>query len=160
MSENEINILINEDYNDISNDLLKQAVILRWGYNEDKLDNWINNMRRDPFGLNSFYIFALIDNNVIGFAYFCQDENNENQWYYGDLITHSEYRRLGVATKIIEHGIQALKKKKALKLFTYIDNDNKSSILLHEKLFFILSENQEAVNGFDKNNRIVYECRL
>ena len=117
-------------------------------------------MRRDSFGFTSFYVFALTDNTVIGFAYFCQDEINKGQWYYGDLITHTEHRRLGIATKIIEHGIQFLKEKNALKLFTYVDKNNNSSIALHKKLSFSISENQESINGFDKTDRIVYEFRL
>jgi len=160
MINNEINVLISENYNEIPDDILKQTVILRWGFNEEKLDNWVNNMRRDSFGFTSFYVFALTNNNVIGFAYFCQNETNESQWYYGDLIIHTEHRRSGVATKIIEHGIQYLKKKNASKLFTYVDKNNNSSIALHEKLSFSISESQEPINGFNKIDRTIYEFRI
>ena len=158
--------IASEDYGRISNDLLRQIAVLRWGYDENKLDSWINALRNDPFGLTSFYVFAVKgemdlrnskDINIVGFAYFCQDENDENQWYYGDLVVHSKYRRKGIATKIIDVSMRELQERKALKLFTYIDKDNKSSILLHEKLSFHPNENQANINGFDKNDRIVYE---
>ena len=156
------------EYITYNEDLLRQIAILRWGYDESKLDSWANSLKRDLFGFISFYVFGTADtiklngNKVIGFAYFCQDENDEKHWYYGDLIVDSKYRRSGIATRMIEMGILNLKggNRKASKLFTYIDKDNTSSIVLHEKLSFSPAEKQESINGFDKDNRIVYECML
>jgi len=149
-------------------DLLRQIAILRWGNDESKLDGWVNRLQNDPFGFVSFYAFAIKDGlkdgirkkngKVIGFAYFCQDENNENHWYYGDLVV--SIRRSGVATRMVEMAMLELRQRKASKLFTYIDKDNKPSTLFHEKLSFAPSEKQESINGFDKDNRVVYERTL
>ena len=167
MDNSKIYFIENENYSRIPDYFLRQIAILRWGYDENKLDSWANRLKSDTFGFTSFYMLASPDldftkqsSKIIGFAYFCQDENNENYWYYGDLIIHSEYRRSGIATRMIETGMIELKCRKASKLFTYIDKDNESSILLHEKLSFIPSAKQGVINGFDKNDRIIYELTL
>ena len=153
-------ITISEKFDEISDDILQQIATLRWGYNKEKVNAWANTMKTDRFGFTSFYAFAIIENKVIGFAYFCQDEDNEDNWYYGDLVVHDEHRRQGVAVEIVKTAMQFLKNKKALRLFTYIDNDNQASMLLHEKMSFFQSDTQESVNGFDFSGRIVYECAL
>ena len=147
-----------------SNDILRQIAVLRWGNDENKLDSWINTLRSEPPGVPSFYVLRYKDvwkkqtgKKVIGCAYFWQDETNENHWYCNDLIVAAKYRRLFIAAKMFEMAMCELKVQKASKIFTYIDKADKSSIKLHEKLSFIPSEKQENINGFDKNNRIVYE---
>jgi hypothetical protein len=158
-----------------NNDLLRQIAILRWGYDENKLDDRINNLISDLSGLKSFYVYATkgdwqVNTPIIGIAYFCQDENNEKHWYYGDLTirTKLRFRRLGIATRMIDMAMLELRGREALKLFTYVDKDDKFSILLHKKLSlyrqprnpFIPGEEQKSINGFDKNDKIVYECML
>ena len=185
-------INLRENHSEIWDNFLKQIAVLRWGYDENNLDSRINTLKNNLLDFTSFITFAekeqrvsqnnksLAYNNVIGFAYFCQDENDEKQWYYGGLAVHAKYRRLGIfrrlvihrhkqtgqlityihpqiAESMIEMAMLELKSRKASKLFTYIEKDNKSSILLHKKFGFIPSENQENINGFEKNNRIVYE---
>ena len=184
---------LSENHSEQWNNLLNQIAVLRWGYDENKIESRINTLKNDLLAFNSFCVFAVKNKmplqsksweniNLIGFAYFCQDENDENQWYYGDLVIHPKYRKLGIFKRLVitrhwksgkliscinsqiaerilkNNAMLELKHRKASKLFTYIEKDNKSSILLHEKLGFFPSENQEIINGFDKNNRIVYEC--
>ena len=40
---------------------LKQIAILRWGYDEKKLNSQINYLKNDPFEFTSFYSFAVKD---------------------------------------------------------------------------------------------------
>jgi len=156
-----IRILVSENYGEIPEKLLRQTVVLRWGRrSRKKLAKEVSRMQRDVFGFTSFYVFALAGKKVVGFAYFCRDKGDAAQWYYGDLVVHKKRRRRGVATAIIEKGIRAVKEKGAAKLFTYIDNGNEGSLLLHEKLSFIRSERQEPVNGLIVGGRVVYECAV
>jgi len=170
--------------NNLSDGLLKQIAILRWGYDENKSDNRINNLIDDLSGLKSFYTFVTkgdrqINTPIIGTAYFCQDENNEKHWYYGDLVVHRRYKRLGIfrrlaihrhwrtgrlmvcihpqiAEDMIDMAMRELRMRKASKLFAYVAKDDKSSIALHKRLGFVPSENQENINDFDKNDKIVF----
>lgn len=167
-------INLRENHSEQWNDLLDQIAVLRWGYDDNKLDGWVNTLKNDLFSFNSFFVFAVKDHtafqskswknmNRIGFAYFCQDKNDGTQWYCGDFVIHTKYKRL-IASKVVCQAVHALKERKASKLFMYIDKNDKSSILLHKKLSsdwrttFIRNENQDVINAFDKNYGIVYQC--
>jgi GNAT superfamily N-acetyltransferase len=156
----DVEILICEDFEDISDELLKQTAVLRWGYNESNLASQVNRMRSDPFGYISFYVFALVNGEVWGFAYFCKDETDSSRWYYGDLIVHKDGRREGIATKMITQAIRALKGKNAVKLFTYIDIGNEVSFSFHRKLDFSVSDNQKPINRLLADGKIVYARAL
>ena len=177
-TENEVN---DERYSRHLSDFLRQIAVLRWGDDANKLDSRINDLRNDPFLRNSFYVYATKEkadaamgysrekNNMIGFAYVCQDETNENHWYY-DLVIQPKHKRSGIAERMIDYVIMnirsmitANKQSETPKLFTYIDKDDPSILKLHKKLSergyeFFPSERQENINGFDKGGRIVYEC--
>ena len=154
-----IRILVSENYNEIPEKLLRQTVILRWGRQSRKrLAKETGRMRRDIFGFTSFYVFAPAGRKVVGFAYFCRDESDAAQWYYGDLVVHKRCRRKGVATAILEGGIRVIKEKGAAKLFTHVDSGNEASVLLHEKLSFVRSERREQINGFIVGDRdVIFE---
>jgi GNAT superfamily N-acetyltransferase len=158
---------------------LRKIAVLRWG-NDDRLDSWINDLKNSP--RPSFFIFANSDSsnrdNIIGLAYFFHDETDEKRWYYSDLTAHPKYRRLGIfrrlvvqrhlksgrlmsyinpqiAERMIDLALIEMKIREASKLCTYIDKNNKSSILLHKKLGFIPNENE-----IDKGGRILYENNI
>jgi L-amino acid N-acyltransferase YncA len=149
----------NDNYGGIPEKWLKQTAVLRWGRQPRKpLAKGIGNMRRDPFGFTSFYVFALAGKKVVGFAYFCRDESDAAQWYCGDLVVHKKCRRRGVAKGIVGQGIRAVKERGAMKLFTHIDSSNEASLSLHERLSFVRSERREQVNGFILGERdIIFE---
>jgi RimJ/RimL family protein N-acetyltransferase len=163
--ENGIEIIIMDSLKTIDNSLLEKTVILRWGYNKDKLTLWKEHMKNMspewPSGIEDlpeFYLFVTQDENVIGYAYFCQNELDNIVWYYGDLIVDKLYRRKEVATKIIEKGINEIVRRGASKIVTYIDNDNEASQNLHKKIGFCISPHQNEINGFIKGDeRTVYE---
>jgi len=150
-----------ENYKTIAYDTLKQIVLMRWEYNDDEIDGAVAFMREPPFGFVSFYVIALRNcGMVIGFAQFFRDEDDNTLWTYGDLEIHNDYRKLGIATRIIERGIQALVQRCAKKLLTFIDESNKPSAMLHEKLCFVRSANQDINNVYAGVDRIVYEYTL
>jgi len=156
-----ITIQISENYAAISEKILKQTAILRWGkLSRKRLVKGIDSMRRDPFGFVSFYVFALAGKKVVGFAYFAQGENEPSQWWWGDLVVHPRHRREGIAAQMLEQGILMAKEKNAAKLITYIDYDNEASLAFHQKHAFVLSETQEPFNGFLVDGRAVYEREL
>ena len=173
--------------------LLKRIAVLRWGNDESKFDIWINTLRNTPHDdCTSFILFAIkgrmdmVQNKIweniklMGFAYFCQDETDKNQWHCRNFVVHPKYsgrmgifRRLEirrhpinkrlftywepVSENMINQAMYELRDRKATKLFAYLDRANKSSILLHEKFSFKPSENQNNINGFNKDDRIMYE---
>ena len=156
-----IQILIGENYAAISEKILKQTAILRWGKRGRKqLAKDIDFMRRDPFGFVSFYVFALAGKKVVGFAYLAQGENDPSQWWWGDLVVHPRHRRGGVAAQMLEEGISAAKAKGATRLVTYIDYDNEVSLAFHQKMSFVRSECQEPFNGFIMDGSAKYEREL
>jgi len=72
--------IVTEVLTDLSDDLLGQLAVLRWGYNKEKIEQWKNHMRKNSFGFKCFYLLAVKNNCVIGFAYFCENEINNKQW--------------------------------------------------------------------------------
>ena len=161
MRDKPIRILISEYAGEVSGKQLKQTAILRHGRrNRRQLAKNVAHMRRDPFGFSSFQVFALAGEKAVGFAYFCRDEGDPAQWYYGDLVVHPRHRRKGIATAIVGEGIRAITEKNATKLFTYIHRGDDASLALHEKLSFIRCETQEPINGFLMDGRAVYERTL
>jgi len=161
MRDKSIRIQISEYAGEITGKQLKQTAILRHGRSgRKKLAKDIGHMRRDPFGFTSFQVFALAGEKVVGFAYFCQDESDAAQWYYGDLAVRERHRRKGIATAIVEKGICAIKEKNAAKLFTHIDDGDEVSFAFHQEMLFVPSERKEQINGFIVTGRTIYERAL
>ena len=158
---NPIHIQISENYAELPEKQLRQTARLRHRrQSRRQLAKNSKAMRRDPFGYVSFYVFALKRKNVVGFAYFCRNESDAAQWYYGDLVVRKTYRYRGIATELLEQGIRALKAKNAAKLVTYIDYGNEGSLAFHQKMSFARSERQQPFNGLLMEGRAVYEHAL
>ncbi|MCL1788682.1 MAG: GNAT family N-acetyltransferase, partial [Defluviitaleaceae bacterium] len=130
----DINIFISEDYKSLPFKVLKQAAFIRWGTQGRKyVARDVKFLRRNPpcfAGFMSFYLFAQIGGKVVGFAQFFQDENNDTTWFYGDLEVLPEYRRQGIALRMLEYVLNALEGKQAARLLTFVHGENEPSIKL------------------------------
>ena len=145
------------DINQLDDIVLGKIVILRWGFNQDKLDAWKNHMRNNTACFHHLLIYAQANDEVIGYAFFCENEVNAEQWYYGDLIVSDNFRRNGIASDMIVKGIESLTCINVKELFTYVDYDNEISKYMHEKLGFTISDKHEMINGFLNDNQFVYK---
>ena len=94
-------------------------------------------------------VFALIEKRVVGWAHF-QPTMNNKEWVGSHFFVYEDYRRKGIAQKIIETGIENLRTKGVKKLFVGISSDNIASINLHKKLLFRLSDRKEPVLSYYK----------
>ena len=96
-------------------------------------------------------VFALIEKRVIGWEHF-QPTMNDKEWFGSHLFVHEDYRRKGIAQKIIEIGIENLRTKGVKNLFVGISSDNIASVNLHKKLLFQLSDRKEPVLCYFKRS--------
>lgn len=102
---------------------------------------WINRIRRATYDDSYFYdcfdVVALErDDSVIGRLHCIQNEIDQNLWYYGDLFVIPEYRRMGIATRMIHAAIDYLMELGAKTLRVYVEPDNLPSTALQKSIGF------------------------
>jgi ribosomal protein S18 acetylase RimI-like enzyme len=74
---------------------------------------------------------------VIGRLNCIQNKENHKRWYYGDLAVKSTYRRIKIATRLVEAAVQRIADLGGEILCCYVEPDNKASICLQNSLGFI-----------------------
>ncbi|MCK8060272.1 MULTISPECIES: GNAT family N-acetyltransferase [unclassified Fusibacter] len=84
---------------------------------------------------------------VVGIVRFWCTPHVNDKWYLEGLQVHEAKRNSGIATKISELGMEALKKEGIKEIFVNISDKNLSSIRVHEKCGFTRLA-QTAVNSF------------
>ena len=115
---------------------------------------WVDRIRLaaydDSYFYDCFEVVALNQNDaVIGSLHCVQNESDQNLWYYGDLFVIPEYRRMGIAARMIKAAIDHLKDLGAKTLRVYVEPDNLPSIALHKSIGF----EEKPCQGF--NNLIL-----
>lgn len=93
----------------------------------------INGFKKSIKDKKQYFIIALENNLIIGFG---QVVLNNKKAKIEKVYVDKNYRRKGVATKIVKKIITWLKKQKVTDVNTGIFVHNKPSIKLHEKLGF------------------------
>lgn len=85
-----------------------------------------------------FSIAAFCDNKLVGWINFMQNPDNNANWNIGDLMVSSDFRRKGIARKLISRGLDRIRSKMNGNEFVYsqIEKENTSSALLHKSLGF------------------------
>ena len=93
-----------------------------------------------PEGIDAkwFTIVAFKDDRPIGRANFIQNNSNPLNWYMGDLVVVSEFRRQKIASRIISKGLELISSISSGGefIYSYIEKDNHPSIRLHESFGF------------------------
>ena len=86
-----------------------------------------------------FSIAAFCDNKLAGWVNFMQNPDNSANWYIGDLSVAFDFRRKGIARKLISRGLDRIRSKMNGNEFvhSYIEKENTASILLHKSMGFI-----------------------
>lgn len=101
---------------------------------------------------DEFYVVVYRDNILVGSCYF---EKNEDFFLVAKLTVAGTYRRHGIASMMIEEGINYIKDVyKEYDIRSWIAEDNKASKMVHQKLGFISDGTTVPLD------RIVYEYTL
>lgn len=83
-------------------------------------------------------IIAFHGHYIVGAVNFLRDRENSLRWYLGDLFVVPEYRRRGIAKRLIRRGIDEIRAKASggEYIYSYIEAENISSRELHSVLGF------------------------
>ena len=125
---------------------------------------WIDQIRLatydDSYFYDCFEVVALGQNDaVIGRLHCVQNKSNQNLWYYGDLFVIPEYRRMGIATRMIHLAIDHLRELGAKTLRAYVSPDNLPSITLQKSIGFEEKPYQDF-NNLILDGELMFELDL
>lgn len=86
-----------------------------------------------------FSIAAFKDGSLVGWVNFIQNPDNPLNWYLGDLAVKSDFRRKGIARRLLNRGLDIIRSKSSggEYVFSYIEKSNTPSLELHKSLGFI-----------------------
>lgn len=146
----------------LSNELVKQIAQKQWHSTNAA---FVNRSRQYIFdeltdGNDCFGVVALTaKNEVIGRLHCVRNKENIKKWYYGDLFVIPEYRRMRIATQMIETAKSHLSEIGAQSLCCYVEPDNFASRQLQISVGF----NERSFctfNNFINDGEIMYEMQL
>lgn len=129
--------------NPMPDHLLLEDAALRWGELPQNPAKLLQNSKHlDIFAdnpANCFLLTAFKDNMLVGRVQFVQNPDNRLNWHIGDLDVKAEFRRQGIARRLLTEGIDIIKSKASGGEFIYsdIEKDNDPSLRLHASLGFI-----------------------
>lgn len=85
-----------------------------------------------------FTITAFSNERVVGTVNFFQNPDNLSNWELGDLYVSGDFRRRGIASKMLRKGIEHIKRTAngGEFIYAYIEKDNEASMGMHRKLGF------------------------
>ena len=99
---------------------------------------WFNKTNGFPdcWKANGFTITAFSRVQVIGAVNFLQAPDDLKGWYLGDLHVEGDFRRQGIASKMLRKGFEYISRisNGGEYIYAYIEKDNEPSIGLHKKL--------------------------
>jgi aminoglycoside 6'-N-acetyltransferase I len=108
------------------------------------------------FYLESGMSYVAIDEgSIIGFIFaqiMHHVESIRTVAWIENMGVHSEYRRQGVAYRLMERCIEVAKEKGARAAFSTIRSDNPESIMLHKKLGFLVDNRMMALLDFESTD--------
>lgn len=86
-----------------------------------------------------FSFAAFSDGRLVGWVNFIRNSGNPLSWCLGDLVVAPDFRRKGIARRLIERGLDQIRSKMSggESVCSYIEKENTPSILLHKSLGFI-----------------------
>lgn len=73
---------------------------------------------------------------IVGSAGFIQSETDQRKWIYTDLWVDAKHRRKGIATHIVQVGLEHLSDINAKTLYCTVDPDNQASLSLQKSIGF------------------------
>ena len=146
----------------LSDELVEQIAQKQW---HSQSPAFVNRSRQYIFDEitdenDCFGVVALTaKNEVVGRLHCVRNKENIKRWYYGDLFVIPEYRRMGIATQMIEAAKNQLSEIGAQSLCCYVELDNIASRQLQKSVGF----NERpfcTFNDFTNDGEIMYEFQI
>lgn len=112
---------------------------------------------------NSILVLLYDDNKLVSMVNGYEYNSIYHDFCIFALFTKKEYRNQGLGYKILKHIIEEIKKYSPNKIISGIEEDNVSSIKVHEKIEFINSHLKwnEIEDGFPENHiGYIYKTKL
>ena len=125
---------------------------------------WVNSVRQSLFdeeGPAACFDVVATDQNgeVAGRLHCIRNQTDPTLWYYGDLFVVPAYRRMGIATGLVNAAKTRLGELGATRLWCYVEPENTASIALQRSLGFT-ERTFEPFNSLINDGQILFECPI
>lgn len=101
---------------------------------------WLRQSRTitEPPYAKWFTVTAVSEERIVGAVNFMQNGDDRLNWYIGDLAVTEDFRRRGIARKMLKNGIERIMRMSSGGefIYSYIELDNEPSKRLHASLGF------------------------
>ncbi len=146
----------------LTNDYVTQIAQKQWGSQNPE---WINRSRQYVFDelINNNDCFGVVAVNsneeIIGRMHCVKNESDPKLWYYGDLFVEKEYRRNGIASRMIKTAVDHLSEIGASELICYVEPQNTASRNLQLSIGFT-ERTFMNFNNFICDGEIMYSLNI
>lgn len=130
--------MITIEISEYLNDEILKKITTHHGTMADKVFNSLtysvsfSKLQANYFGM----VASNRSGDIIGYAGFIQNEKDSSKWIYTDLWIAKDYRRQGIATRLVKSGFKRLSDIGAKQLYCTVDVDNTASFALQKSLGF------------------------
>ena len=145
----------------LTDPLARKIAAAQWNSSDPE---WVHRIRRSIYG-DSYFVdcFGVVATNqndeVIGRLYCIQNEHAPSLWYYGDLFVIPDYRRRGIATRMLRAAMAELCERGARTLRAYVSPGNEASMALQRRMGFT-ERTYETFNDLLHDDEIMLELEL
>ncbi len=147
----------------LTDELAEKIAQKHWKSSEPK---WVNRSRQlifDEMVINGNDCFDVVasgpDQDLIGRLHCIKNESDPKLWYYGDLFVVPEYRRMGIAARMIRAAMGHLSEMGAAVLRCYVEPENTASRKLQLSVGF-LEQPYQTFNDIDNEGQAMYEAEI
>lgn len=131
-------------------DINSTAKLIHQREQNHSIDYYLNKLEKEfsvaEKSIDHHLFVAKVNSKIVGFSRLLKKE--DENWYLMGVIVDSEYRRKGIASRLVEIRIN-LAKVFAKKVCYFVNSQNKSSIDLHEKFNFKYKEKIDSIFGIE-----------
>ena len=145
----------------LSHELVEKIALAQWNTNAPA---WVNCVRQALFDEED--PAACLDvvatdqsGEVAGRLHCIRNQNDPTLWYYGDLFVVPAYRRMGIASQMVNAAKTHLSELDANRLWCYVEPENHASLALQRSLGFT-ERPFETFNLLINDGQILFECPI
>ncbi len=145
----------------LSHALAEKIALARWHTTDPA---WVHCVRQSLFDEEDpaacFDVVATDQNGEVAGRLHCiRNQTDPTLWYYGDLFVVPAYRRMGIATGLLNAARTHLGELGGTRLWCYVEPDNTASIALQRSLGF--TERPFATfHSLINDGEILFECSI
>lgn len=147
----------------LTHELVEKIAFMQWRGTTAKDFNHIRCwfIYDGKYNSDCFNVVALNSNNdVVGRLFCLKNQENPKRWYHGDLVVTPEYRRMKIASKMIQTAIQKISDIGGEILHAYTANTHTTSINLHKSLGFVEKPCVQFDNLIHGEEQVMLEYRI